>query len=113
MSAMVVFVTASNSREAKTLTRHLVGEKLAACVSVVPRIQSTYWWKGKIEQGREILLIIKTERKKLNVLVRRIRTLHSYAVPEVLALPVVAGNAAYLKWIKASVAGETRKSSND
>ena len=103
MSAIVVYCTVASIAEARKLTKILVGEKLAACVSAVPRVHSTYWWQGKIERGNETLLIIKTQAAKFNALARRIKALHSYTVPEILALPVVKGNPDYLKWITESL----------
>ena len=103
MSALVVYCTASSAAEAKSLTEKLVKEKLAACVSVITGIHSTYWWKGKIERADESLLIIKTDSNRFAALARRIKSLHSYTVPEILALPVIKGNPDYLKWLKQSV----------
>jgi periplasmic divalent cation tolerance protein len=106
MSAFVVFCTASSQEEARKLADALVGERLAACVSSVPGIHSTYWWKGAIERGEETLLLIKTDSKKIPGLAKRIKALHSYTVPEILALPVVKGNPDYLRWIKESLKGK-------
>ncbi len=101
--ALVVLVTASSRKEADKIAQYLVEEKLAACVSIVPQIYSRYWWKGRIEYGSELLLIIKTLSSRYKALERRVRTLHSYTVPEILALPVMKGNPAYLQWLKKSV----------
>src|SRR4051812_42501056 len=101
--ALLVFVTAPSRKEAESLARVLVREKLAACVSIVPKIYSSYWWQGKIEKSAESLLIIKTLSGKFPALSRRIRSVHSYAVPEILAMPVVKGNAEYLHWMKKSL----------
>ena len=103
MKAVVVFVTAPTLKEARSLTRTLVREKRVACVNIVPKIESTYWWKGKIETESEVLLIMKTSASKVQTLIRRVKQLHSYSVPEVIALPVVAGNPDYLAWLQASV----------
>jgi periplasmic divalent cation tolerance protein len=103
MPAIVVFCTVSSLQEARKLTKALVGEKLAACVSTVPRVFSTYWWKGKIETGLECLLIIKSRSEKYRALEKRIRGLHSYTVPEILALRVMKGNKDYLNWIRDSL----------
>ena len=103
MSAIVVFCTASSPMEARKLADTLVGEKLAACVSVVPEVQSTYWWNGRIEHADEALLIIKTQTQKFEALAKRIKAAHSYTVPESLALPVVKGNPDYLKWLTESL----------
>lgn len=103
MSAIIVFCTASTLKEARALSQKLVGEKLAACVSIVPRMESRYWWKGKMEQAGESLLVIKTSTARWLRLAKRIRELHSYTVPEIVALPVVKGNPDYLKWLHGSI----------
>jgi periplasmic divalent cation tolerance protein len=98
--AWFVYVTAANKKEGESISRALVAEKLAACVSIVPGVSSRYWWQGRIEQSKEILLIIKTTPRRYQELERRVKDLHSYSVPEILATPVVEGNPGYLKWIK-------------
>jgi uncharacterized protein involved in tolerance to divalent cations len=100
---MIVFVTAPTRAEANRLAGRLVRERLAACVSVVPSIRSTYWWKGRVERADECLLVIKTLSRQFGRLSRRIHALHSYTVPEVLALPVVRGSAPYLAWMRQSL----------
>jgi periplasmic divalent cation tolerance protein len=101
--ALIIYVTAANKKEAELISRTLVREKLAACVSILPALSSRYHWKGKIEQSKEILLMIKTSPVRYSMVEKRIRALHSYSVPEILAIPVVEGNPTYLKWIKESV----------
>ena len=98
--ALVVFVTASSRKEADKIAQCLVQEKLAACVSILPEINSRYWWKGHIEYEKELLLVIKTIPQKYKTLERRIASIHSYKVPEILAIPVLRGNPDYLKWLK-------------
>jgi periplasmic divalent cation tolerance protein len=100
---VVAFVTVASAREGSRLARTLVQEKLAACVNVAPGLESHYRWKGKVESARERLLIIKTRRSKARTLVRRVRALHSYTVPEVIFMPILEGNNDYLKWIGESV----------
>ncbi|MBI2915603.1 MAG: divalent-cation tolerance protein CutA [Elusimicrobia bacterium] len=102
-SACVVFVTASNRKEADKISKTIVKERLAACVNQIPSIRSRYWWKGKVETANESLLIIKTKKSKFEALRKRIQTIHSYAVPEVIALEIVQGNPDYLKWMDESV----------
>ena len=99
----VVLITASGRKEAEKISKSLVSGRLAACVNVVPGIRSRYWWKGKIETARESLLIVKTRKSAVAGLIRKVRAIHSYAVPEIIALPVLEGNADYLKWIQDSV----------
>lgn len=104
MSHVVVFVTASSAEEAGRIGRALVDERLAACANVVPGVASTYWWQGRVEDAREALLILKTRQDLVARLTARVKALHSYTVPEVIAVPVVGGNADYLRWIDDSVA---------
>lgn len=99
MKYIVVFITAKNRREAETIGRALVGEKLAASVNIFPGVRSRYWWKGKIETAREVFCMAKTRSTLFSALARRVKELHSYEVPEILALPISSGTADYLEWI--------------
>lgn len=100
---IVVYVTAGSAEEAEHLAQALVGERLAACVNRVKSVRSVYRWQGQVEQSDEELLIIKTRKDLFNALEKRVRALHSYSVPEVIALPVVAGSAGYLGWLRDQV----------
>ncbi len=84
---------------ARRIARELVKARLAACVQVLGPIESTYWWQGKQQTGREWLCLVKTTRVRYNALVRRLGALHPYDTPEILALPVAAGSRAYLEWL--------------
>jgi len=99
----LVLTTVKTRAKAERVAKKIVGEKLAACVNVVPSISSTYRWKGKIEHSRETLLLIKTSGEKLDKLVKRIEELHSYEVPEIIALPIERGLPEYLKWLRESL----------
>jgi periplasmic divalent cation tolerance protein len=105
--AIVVYVTAGSADEAATLARALVAERLAACVNRLP-VESVYQWQGQVEEAAEVLLIVKTRRSLLDALAARVQALHSYDVPEIIALPIVAGSPPYLQWI----AAETRDSNS-
>src|SRR5687767_10113788 len=105
---IVVYVTAGSADEADRLARSLVDERLAACVNRIKSVQSVYRWQGKVEQSEEELLIIKTSRDRFAALEKRVRELHSYAVPEVIALPVIEGSSNYLKWLKEQVTSGPR-----
>jgi len=102
--SVVVLMTAGSRREGERIATALVDEHLAACVSVVASATSIYRWQGRIERGREVLLIAKTRRALVRRLTARVEELHSYDVPEVIALPIEGGGAAYLEWL----AGETQ-----
>jgi periplasmic divalent cation tolerance protein len=100
--AVVVLATAGSEEEAARIAREVVEERLAACVNVVGPIRSIYRWQGAVEDAREWLMIAKARAADLPTLEARIRALHSYEVPEVLALPVVGGAEAYLAWLDAA-----------
>ena len=97
--AIIVFITASNGEEAARLADMLVGAHLAACVQILPEMESVYRWQGKIERAAEVLLLAKTTKSKFEELEREVRALHSYDTPEIIAVPVVAGSARYLEWL--------------
>jgi len=101
----VVFITASSPDEGARLAEALVAERLAACVNRIDGISSVYWWKGKMERAGESLLIAKTRGELVERLVSRVKELHSYSVPEVIVLPIEAGNPEYLDWIAEETKG--------
>lgn len=98
-----VFTTTPTREEAQRIARSLMRKKLAGCAQVVGPIASTFWWKGNIERAREWLCIIKTKRSHYTAVEKEIRKSHSYTVPEILALPVVAGSRDYLTWLDGAV----------
>lgn len=100
---VVVLMTAANGEEAVRLADLLIGAHLAACVQILPEMESVYRWEGKIERQPEILLLAKTVRSKFEELEREVRALHSYETPEIIALPIVAGSAPYLQWLRANL----------
>lgn len=97
---IVVFVTTSDKNEALNIAQTLVLEKLCACVNIIEPVVSVFFWKGKIERAPEVLMILKTLSNLFPELLRRIKELHSYDVPEVIAVPIIGGNPSYLNWIK-------------
>jgi periplasmic divalent cation tolerance protein len=101
---VLVLVTCGSRKEARKIARALVGQRLAACVSEIGvPVASTYRWKGKIESANEFLLLIKTTKKRFAAVRDAVRELHSYEVPEIIALPIAAGSRDYLGWIADSV----------
>jgi periplasmic divalent cation tolerance protein len=105
---IVVFVTCGNLKEAEQLAKSLVEKRLAACVNLLPGVSSWYWWENKVTQDQEILLVMKSSRPRFAELEKEVLRLHSYGVPEIIALPVVEGSANYLNWIESSL-GEMEK----
>lgn len=99
----VILTTCSSEEEAERIARELLERKLVACVNIVPGIKSLYWWEGKVEEGSEILLLMKTRADKMAEIERIVKELHSYSVPEVIALGIEEGSKRYLKWIDESV----------
>ena len=97
---IVVLITAPHREEAIRLADMLVGAHLAACVQILPEMESVYRWQGKIERQPEILLIVKTTRARFDELEREVRALHSYDTPEIVALPIIAGLEPYLRWLQ-------------
>ena len=100
---VVVLVTCPTGAVARRLARQIVRRRLAACVNVLPPVQSVYRWKGNIEQSREALLVIKSTAARFQALRRGVLALHPYDVPEIIALPIVAGHPPYLAWVRQSV----------
>ena len=96
---IVILVTCPSSKVAARIGRALVGEKLAACVSALPGVVSIFAWKGRIDRAKEVLMLAKTRRSLFEKARRRIRELHPYDTPEIVALPISAGDARYLSWI--------------
>ena len=101
---LLVLVTTSSYDEAASIAGALVSERLAACVNVVPAIESIYRWEGKVTHDREALMIIKTTDERYPELERRVKDLHSYSTPEVIALRIERGSSDYLEWLRNSTA---------
>jgi periplasmic divalent cation tolerance protein len=101
--AIVVFITTANREEAARLADMLVGARLAGCVQILPEIESVYRWKGKIEREAEVLLLAKSTRDKFEELERQVRAIHSYEIPEIMAVASVAVSVPYLNWLDESL----------
>jgi periplasmic divalent cation tolerance protein len=107
---IVVLVTCASIKEAQQIGRALVDRKLVACANILRApVQSIYRWKGKIEFADEVLLILKSSRSRFAAMDSAIRKLHGYDVPEIIALPIVAGSRGYLDWISRSVSGGNKR----
>jgi len=95
---VVIFIT-STDEEAHKIAEVLLNQRKVACVNIVPGVSSLFWWQDKIDSAQESLLIAKTKASQLNELVRLVREIHSYDIPEIIALPIIGGNQDYLEWI--------------
>lgn len=102
---IVVFSTCSSREEAARIARDLVESRLAACVNMIPAVNSVYRWQGAVEEAEEVALIVKSSRALFEPLRARIEKLSSYTTPEIVALPIVEGSEAYLHWMNAALAG--------
>jgi periplasmic divalent cation tolerance protein len=102
-NALVVFVTAANKRQALKIGKVAIDSRLAACVNVIPSIQSVYRWKGKVIVGEEALVIVKTTDERYPALEKLIMAAHSYEVPEIIALPIKRGSKQYLGWVLSEI----------
>lgn len=98
-ACIVVFITTATAEEAQQISKRLLEQRKAACVNIVPKVSSSFWWQSKIDLAQESLLIIKTKASQLDELVRLVKEAHSYDIPEIIAMPIVGGNQDYLDWI--------------
>ena len=99
---ILIFSNCGSADEASRIARHLVETELAACVNILPAVQSVYRWKGAVEEATEWTLLIKTRRGLFDAVRQAVRSLHSYEVPELIAIPIVQGLEEYLGWIDES-----------
>lgn len=96
---VVIFITTGTDEEAHKVADKLLKERKAACVNILPKMSSRFWWQGKLDSAQESLLIVKTKRSQVEEIVRLVREIHSYEVPEIIALPIIGGSKDYLGWI--------------
>lgn len=106
MAIQFVYVTAPNEAEAEKIGRVLLKERLAACVNILNGMRSLYWWEGKIDEAEETVLIVKTDKKQVAAVIKRIEEIHTYKTPCAVALEVSEGSKNYVKWIETESSGE-------
>ena len=100
MDFIVVLITAGSIEEGERIAGSLIDSHLVACVNVVPSVKSIFFWEGKTDQQSEVLLIAKSRKALLNQIIEHVKKIHSYSVPEVIAIPVIGGSEDYLKWVE-------------
>jgi periplasmic divalent cation tolerance protein len=105
---VLIFITAGTQKEAERIADALLTRKKAACVNILTGIKSLFWWQGKIDSAGEVLLAVKSESQFLDAIVKLVKKLHSYDVPEIIAVPIIGGNEEYLEWINDSLKSKTR-----
>jgi periplasmic divalent cation tolerance protein len=99
----MIFITAGNKKEATKIAKALLASKLAACVNIVDKVESFFWWKGRIDRAKEYLLIAKSVKANLRKVCSLVKSLHSYDIPEIIAMPIAGGSKTYLDWIDDSI----------
>ncbi|MFC1624515.1 divalent-cation tolerance protein CutA [Candidatus Omnitrophota bacterium] len=100
MQYAIVFITAPTKKEANKIGKVLLDKRIIACANIIKDVDSYFWWQGKKERATEFLMICKTTKALLKKLIKEVRAIHSYDVPEVIAIPIIAGYRPYLDWIK-------------
>jgi len=103
MEYIAVNITCGSMEEAEKISKTLVNEKLVACANILGGMDSIFWWEGKVQRTSEVLVMMKTVRPNFDKVAARVKELHSYQVPEIIAFPIVEGSNDYLKWIESSV----------
>jgi periplasmic divalent cation tolerance protein len=96
---IIVLITCPDADEGKRIAHALLVERLAACVNIVPGLFSKFWWTGKIHEANECLMIVKTKKSVLRKLIRKVKEMHQYENPEIIAIPVIGGSKEFTKWI--------------
>jgi len=100
---VVLLITTATVEEAQRISKVLLEQRKIACVNIVPRVSSLFWWHDKLDSAEESLLIVKTKASLLNEIVPLVKEIHSYDIPELIALPIIGGNQDYLEWIRKEV----------
>jgi periplasmic divalent cation tolerance protein len=99
----LVYITTSGEEESKKIGRTIVEERLAGCVNIIPTIKSLYWWKGEIEDDNESILIVKTKVGNIENIIKRVKEIHSYENPAILAIPIIEGSKTYLDYLDGEI----------
>ncbi len=100
---IVILITAASAEEAQRISSLLLEHRKAACVNIIPKVASRFWWQGKLDSAEESLLVVKTRASLLPEIIELVKGVHSYSVPEIIALPIIGGNPDYLAWIDKNV----------
>lgn len=101
----LIYITTSGEEESKKIAKILLEERIAACANIIPSMMSFYWWEGEIEEDNESILLLKTRSDKLDILIRRVKDIHSYDLPCILEISIQNGSEDYLQWLEDSLKG--------
>ena len=99
---IIILITAKDKKEAEKIAQGLLNEKLIACANIINGVKSLFWWQGKIDSSKEVLLVLKTKRILFKKVTVKVKSLHSYQTPEIIALPIIDGSKDYLDWVNSS-----------
>jgi periplasmic divalent cation tolerance protein len=99
----IVYITTSGEKESKKIGRTIVEERLAGCINIISTIESLYWWKGEIEEDKESILIVKTKVGNIENIIKRVKEIHSYENPAILAIPIIEGSKEYLDYLDGEI----------
>jgi len=100
---VLIYITTSGAEEAKRIGKRIVEERLAACANVIEKVHSLYWWKGKLEESDEAVLLLKSKKDRVKKIIAMVKKLHSYENPAIVAFPILEGSEEYLRWIEGEV----------
>ena len=103
INTIIILVTAKGNAQAEKIARRLLESKLIACANILDGVRSLFWWGGKIDASKEVLLVLKTKKNLFKKIVTQVKSMHSYETPEIIALPIIDGSRDYLNWIESSV----------
>jgi periplasmic divalent cation tolerance protein len=101
-SFIIILITVPTKKEAQKISDKLLQKKLIACINIIEKVNSLFWWKNKVNSAKEILLVAKTQRKFFNDILKTVKPLHSYDIPEIIAVPIIDADKNYLNWIEES-----------
>jgi len=104
MAPIIVFVTATSKGEARRIVKNLLEKRLIACANILDPVESHFWWQGKIDKANEVLVLLKSDQKLFTKLSKAIKEMHSYDIPEILAMPILEGFPPYLEWLNTALA---------
>ncbi|OEC86601.1 MULTISPECIES: divalent-cation tolerance protein CutA [Methanobacterium] len=99
----LVYITTSGEKESKKIGRTIVEERLAGCINIISTIESLYWWKGEIEEDKESILLVKTKVSNIENIIKRVKEIHSYENPAILAIPIIEGSKEYLDYLDGEI----------
>ncbi len=106
---IVIFITASSKSEAEKIAEALVKERLSACCNIIDSVSSFFWWEEKVNKESEVLIIVKSSSELFDEIMKKVKELHSYKVPEIIALPIISGSEDYLNWIEKEIKSGRKK----